>query len=324
MTLSAPCSGWRKGGGYRHNGRMRANHTLYRDGRRAAAWGLVMSLGLGLVKFLGGLFGGSLALLTDAVNSLADAAVSGALLGALYVAERPADPEHPYGHGRAEAVAGMGVALLLIVVALGIGWEAWISRSEVHPPPATYTLVIAAVCSMIQEGLYRYTSRIARRTGSGALMATSWDYRLDALGGLAVVVGVALARWGGPSWQWADHAAAIAVAAIVLWVGGGLLRQNIDDLIDRQADEDLLEAVRNEACAVPGVREVETLRVRKVGLEYLVDIHIEVDRDKSVESGHAIAHAVKDGLIGRVPAIRDVLVHVEPHVASPQGSDSTQ
>ncbi len=303
---------------------MSDNRTLYRDGRRAAAWGLAMSLGLGLVKFLGGLFGGSLALLSDAVHSLVDAAISGALLGALYVAERPADPEHPYGHGRAEAVAGMGVALLLIALALGIGWEAWISLDERHPPPATFTLAIAAGCSLIQEALYRHTSRVARRTGSGALMATSWDFRLDALGGLAVVAGVALARWGGPSWEWADHAAAMAVAATVLWVGGGLLRQNIDDLIDRQADEGLLEAVRHEACAVPGVLEVETLRVRKVGLEYLVDIHIEVDPDKTVESGHAIAHAVKDGLIGRVPAIRDVLVHVEPHIASPQRSDSAR
>ena len=303
---------------------MSDNRTLYRDGRRAAAWGIAMSLGLGLVKFLGGIYGGSLALLSDAVHSLVDAAISGALLGALYVAERPADREHPYGHGRAEAVAGMGVALLLIALALGIGWEAWNSLGEAHPPPATFTLVIAAGCSLIQEALYRHTSRVARRTGSGALMATSWDYRLDALGGLAVMAGVALARWGGPSWEWADHAAAMAVAATVLWVGGGLLRRNIDDLIDRQADEGLLEAVRHEACAVPGVLEVETLRMRKVGLEYLVDIHIEVDPDKTVASGHAIAHAVKDGLIGRVPAIRDVLVHVEPHVVSSQRSDAAR
>ena len=99
----------------------------------------------------------------------------------------------------------------------------------------------------------------------------------------------------------------------VFWVGGGLLRDNIESLMDRQADPELLDAVRREASAVAGVREVETLRMRKVGLEYLVDIHIEVDPDRTVETGHAIAHAVKDRLINHVAAIHDVLVHVEPH-----------
>ena len=143
-------------------------------------------------------------------------------------------------------------------------------------------------------------------------MATAWDYRLDAFGGLAVVVGVALAKWGGPSWLWADHAAALLVAATVLWIGGGLLRDNVGSLMDRQADPEVLAAVRRAALDVPGVRGVETLRARKMGLEFHVDIHIEVDPDLDVKAGHAIAHAVKDQLIGRVPAIRDVLVHIEP------------
>jgi cation diffusion facilitator family transporter len=292
---------------------MNDNRTLYRDGRRAAAWGISLTLGLGLVKALGGLFGHSLALLADAVHSLVDAAISGALLGALYVAERPADPEHPYGHGRAEAVAGAGVALMLMLLALGIAWEVAVTLPLDQPPPSTYTLVIAAVCAFVQEGMYRYSSRVARRTGSGALLATAWDYRLDALGGLAVVVGVTLARWGGPAWHWADRVAALLVAGMVFWVGGRLLRDNIDSLMDRQAGPELLAAVRREASAVPGVREVEKLRVRKQGLEHLVDIHIEVDPTQTVEQGHSIAHAVKDRLIGRVGAIRDVLVHIEPH-----------
>ena len=289
------------------------NGSLYRDGRRAAAWGIALALGLGLVKALGGAFGHSLALLSDAVHSLVDAAISGALLGALFVAERPADREHPYGHGRAEALAGAAVALLLMLLAAGIAWAALVSLRGEGPAPETYTLVIAAGCALFQEGMYRYSSRIARRTGSGALMATAWDYRLDALGALAVVVGVALAKWGGPSWRWADHGAALLVAATVFWVGGGLLRDNIDSLMDRQAGPELLTTVRREAAAVPGVRAVEKLRIRKVGLEYLVDIHVEVDPDKTVEEGHAIAHRVKDRLIHQVTAVRDVLVHVEPH-----------
>jgi cation diffusion facilitator family transporter len=291
------------------------NGTLYRDGRRAAACGIALALSLGLVKVLAGVFGHSLALLSDAVHSLVDAAISGALLGALFVAERPADREHPYGHGRAEALAGAAVALLLIFLATGIAWAALASLHDKGPAPHTYTLAVAAGCALFQEGMYRYSSRVARRTGSGALMATAWDYRLDALGALAVVVGVALAKWGGHSWHWADHAAALLVAATVFWVGGGLLLDNIDSLMDRQAGPELLATVRREAAAVPGVCAVEKLRIRKVGLEYLVDIHVEVDRDETVVEGHAIAHRVKDRLIRQVPAVRDVLVHVEPHDA---------
>ena len=285
---------------------------LYRQARRAAAWGIAVSLGLGMAKLLGGLFGHSLALVSDAVHSLVDAAISAALLGALLVAQRPADNEHPYGHARFEAVAGSGVALLLILLALGIGREALSTIGEGRTLPEAYTLAIALGGSIFQEFLYRYARRVARDTGSAALLATAWDYRLDALGSVAVVLGVALARWGGPAWYWADHAAAVVVALSVLWVGGTLLWGNIQDLMDRQADPDLLDAVRSEALSVEGVKGVETLRVRKVGLEYLVDIHVEVDPDHTVRDGHAIAHAVKDRVIGHFVPIRDVLVHVEP------------
>jgi cation diffusion facilitator family transporter len=271
-----------------------------------------VSLSLGLTKLLGGVFGNSLALVSDAVHSLVDAAISAALLGALLVAQRPADNEHPYGHARFEAVAGSGVAVLLILLALGIGREAISTIGTNRIQPEAYTLAIAMGGAVFQEYLYRYARKVARDTGSAALLATAWDYRLDALGSVAVVLGVALARWGGPSWYWADHAAALVVALSVMWVGGTLLWGNIQDLMDRQADPELLDAVRSEALSVDGVLGVETLRVRKVGLEYLVDIHVEVDPEHSVKHGHAIAHAVKDRVIDRLVPIRDVLVHVEP------------
>ena len=292
---------------------------LYREARRAACWGIVVSLALGLSKLLGGLFGHSLALVSDAVHSLVDAAISGALVGALMISQRPADREHPYGHARFEAVAGSGVAVLLILLALGIARESLATVGGVFRPPELYTLGIALGGAVFQEGLFRYARRVARRTGSNALMATAWDYRLDAMGGLAVVAGVGLTRWGGPGWYWADHAAAVVVAGAVLWIGFSLLWGNVQDLMDRQASPEMIDSVRDEALSVPGVLGVEKLRVRKVGLEYLVDIHVEVAPDQTVRDGHAIAHAVKDRVIGRIITIRDVLVHVEPSPASNGG-----
>jgi len=292
---------------------MNSSANLYRDSRRAAMWGIALSLGLGLAKFAGGVAGHSLALVSDAVHSLVDAAIAGALVGALVVAERPADPEHPYGHGRLEALAGAGLALVLLFLAAGIAWEAIATLAEQRPPPETYTLVIATCGALFQEGFHRYASRVARQSGSGALMAATWDYRLDALGALAVVLGVSLSKWGGPSWQWADRVAALGIAASVLFIGGRLLRDNTNDLMDRQAPKNVLDEVRRAATTVAGVLGVETLRVRKSGLEYFVDIHIEVAPDLTVEVGHGIAHAVKDRIRDQVAAIRDVLVHVEPH-----------
>ncbi len=289
-----------------------SRRELYRQARQAATWGIVVSLSLGLVKLLGGIFGSSLALVSDAAHSLIDATISTALVGALVFAQRPADREHPYGHARFEAVAGAGVALMLILLALGIAREAILSLNHPWVAPKAFTLVIALGGSLLQECLFRYARRVAERTRSTALMATAWDYRLDSLGGIAVVAGVALSRWGGPAWAWSDQAAALFVAGAVLWVGGHLLWSNVQDLMDRQADPAIIEQVAHLAGSVAGVLGVETLRVRKVGLEYLADIHIEVDPERSVRDGHSIAHAVKDRIINQILPIRDVLVHVEP------------
>jgi cation diffusion facilitator family transporter len=285
---------------------------LYRRARRMALWGIAANLGLGLLKLAGGILGHSMALVSDAVHSLGDALTATGVWGALLWAQRPADREHPYGHTRAEAVAGSSVALLLIVSGLAVGWEAFHTLDEPSPAPAGYTLVIAAVSLVLKEGLYRYGRRVAAETDSVAVRAAAWDHRLDALGSLAVLVGLALATWGGSAWHAADHVAALVVALVILWAGAALYWASLHELMDRQADADLLAAVRREALAVPGVRGVEKLLARKTGLEYLVDIHVEVDPELSVRDGHAIAHEVKDRLLHRLVRVKDVLVHIEP------------
>ncbi len=290
---------------------METLNNPYRESRQAAWWGMGVSLALGVVKLLGGLTGRSLALVSDALHSLVDAALSVALLVALGIAERPPDREHPYGHGRVEAVAGAAVGLLLILLAMGIGYRVLATLTVRHAPPAGFTLLIAGGGAFFQELLYRHMSRVARRTGSSALLATAWDYRLDALGSLGVLIGVALSRSAG--WAWAEHVAALLVAATVLWIGGRLVWENVQSLIDRQADSDLLQLLRTEAGHIPGVLAVEKLRVRRMGLEYVVDIHIQVDGTTTVRGGHDIAHAVKEHLIGHLAPISDVLVHVEPY-----------
>jgi cation diffusion facilitator family transporter len=286
---------------------------LYRDARRAALLGLVVNLALGLVKLVGGLLGHSFALISDAVNSLGDCVTSAVVLYALHVAQRPADAEHPYGHTRAEAIAGSNVALLIIVSAGVVGWQAMMRIMQAHPLPPPWTLWIAGANVLLKEGLYRYKVRVGRRTGSSAVIANAWDHRNDAFCSLAVLVGLAAVRWGGLTLIWADEAAALVVVSVIIWSGARLFRNSASELMDVQADKALVREIEETASDVPGVLGVETLWVRKSGLQYFADIHIEVDPEISVEEGHRIGHVVKDRLMEHFASLRDVLVHLEPH-----------
>jgi cation diffusion facilitator family transporter len=285
---------------------------LYQQSRRAALSGLAVTLTLGAAKLAGGLAGHSLALLSDSVHSFGDALSAMSVFGALLWAQQPPSREHPYGYTRAEAIAGSSVGLVLILSALWIAWEALSTLNAPRETPAWFTLTIAAASVVMNEGLYRYSSRVARQTGSRAVLSAAWDQRLDAIGSVAVLAGLALAHWGGPAWHAADHVAALGVAMLVFWVAGNLFWGSIQELMDRQAEPEMLERVRQEALAAAGVKGVEKLRVRKTGLEYLVDIHVEVDPEISVRQGHAIGHAVKDRLVQNILTVKDVLVHIEP------------
>lgn len=286
---------------------------VYGEVTRAALFGLVINLLLGVVKLVAGIVGGSFALIADAVNSIGDVVTTVVILFALKIAQKPPDAEHPYGHSRAEAVAATNVALLIIVSAVMVGWEA-IQRIHIqHAIPATWTLWIAGLNVVIKEGLYHYKVRVGRRTNSAAIIANAWDHRSDALCSFAVLIGLAAIRLGGEAWMPADEVASLVVAAAIIWSGIQLFRSGAHELMDVQADPEFLSEIRREALQVPGVEDVETLWVRKSGLEFFADIHIEVEPTLSVAEGHRIGHRVKDHLLEKFVALRDVLVHLEPN-----------
>lgn len=286
---------------------------VYDEVTHAAILGLVVNFLLGAVKLTAGIVGGSFALIADAVNSIGDVVTTLVILFALRIAQRPPDAEHPYGHSRAEAVAATNVALLIVVSALMVGWEA-IQRIHVqHAIPATWTLWIAGINVMIKEGLYHYKVRVGRRTNSAAIIANAWDHRSDALCSFAVLVGLAAIRFGGEAWMPADEIASLVVVAAITWSGIQLFRSGASELMDVQANPEFLNEIRREALQVPGVEEVETLWVRKSGLEFFADIHIEVAPTLTVAQGHRIGHQVKDHLLQQFVSLRDVLVHLEPN-----------
>ena len=290
-----------------------ARKELYRQAIGASIVGIAINVALGAAKLIGGLLGGSFALISDAVNSIGDVITSVVVLFALHFAQRPPDAEHPYGHTRAEAIAATNVAVLVILSALGIGWEAIRRIGLTHEAPPAWTLWIAGGSALVKEWLYRYKVSVAKRTGSAALIANAWDHRSDALCSLAVLAGLMAVRFGGERFLWADEGAALVVVGAIVWTGVKLFRNSASELMDVQADDELVSAVRAAAEAMPGVAGVETLWLRKSGLEYFADIHIEVPPEMTVAEGHHIGHRVKDHLMQQFAMLRDVLVHLEPH-----------
>ena len=289
---------------------------IYRQVTRAAVLGLLVDVVLGGVKLAAGLVSGSFALLSDALNSIGDAVSTVVVLAALYFAQQPPDEEHPYGHSRAEGIAASNVALLIILSALWIAWETIGQFTQRHEAPPLWTLWIAAANVLIKEGLYRYKAAVGRRTGSAAILANAWDHRSDALCSLAVLLGLCLVRFGGSRFTWADEIAALIVVGLIIVSGVQLFRKSASELMDAQANDELVRLVREAADEVSGVLAVEKLWVRKSGLEYFADIHIEVDPRTTVAAGHEIGHRVKDVLLDRFSNLRDVMVHLEPHEKS--------
>lgn len=264
-------------------------------------------------KLAGGLFTGSAALIADAVNSLGDVASSLVVRGALWVAQREEDEDHPYGHTKAESIAGLSVALLVAFSAgvLGIETLRRFTAAPLPPPPAA--ALVAVACAAVKEILYQYTRRVAERLQSAALGAAAWDHRSDALGSFAIGVALLVGHWLGPAGWVVDPTAALVVCVMLVYVGLRIYSRTAAELMDQQADEQTVAAILAVAMRPHEVRDVEKLRVRKSGLEYFVEVHIEIEGHLTVDEGHRVGHEVKDAVMAKFPRVRDVHVHVEPY-----------
>ena len=279
---------------------------------RATFLGLIANLALTAVKFAAGLLGHSQALIADAVESLADIVSSLIVWRGLVVAETPPDDDHPYGHGKAEPIAAAFVAGLLLVAAGGIAYHSLQGIAAPRLAPSPWTLLVLIVVIALKETLFRAVMRTANETDSSALAADAWHHRSDAITSVAALIGITIALVGGPGYAAADNWAALAAALVIGWNGWRLLLPACNELMDRAPDRELIGQIRALAKTIPGVGGIDKCHVRKMGWHLFVDIHVRVDGQMSVEVSHRIAHEVKDELRAKLPAVRDVLVHIEP------------
>lgn len=285
----------------------------FQPGQRASAISLALNTGLAAVKLACGLVGNSYALVADAIESLGDIFSSAIVRAGLVIASRPADDNHPYGHGKAEPLATLAVAGMLLAAAVIIAVQAIHEIGTPHHTPAWYTLVVLIGVVILKETMYRYEIRVGREIGSTAVAADAWHHRGDALTSLAAAIGITIALLGGPGYEPADDWAALFACLIIVFNGVRFAQTAVHELMDTSPQPTVADAVRASALSVSGARVVEKLLVRKIGHHYYVDLHLEVDPDLTVREGHTIAHAVKDAIVSQTSNVADVLVHVEPH-----------
>lgn len=282
------------------------------SGARVALLGMVINVILALAKIAAGLLGNSYVLIADGIESTLDIAGSVIIWGGLKFAARPPDETHPYGHGKAEPIAAAIVAVGVLASALGL---AVMSMREIflpHHSPKPFTLLVLVIVVVVKELLYRSVMRLGRDVESTAVQTDAWHHRFDALTSIAAFIGISIALIGGPKWESADAWAALFACALIAANGCRLLLPAIHEIMDTAPRSDIYGPIRMAASAVPGVVEVEKCLVRKMGLNFYVDLHLRVDGEITVRSGHNIAHEVKARIRATDPRITDVLVHVEP------------
>ncbi len=287
-------------------------HDLRHSALRLPLIGVALNLLLASIKGITGVLGNSYALIADALESVLDIGQSLVVWGGMRIAMSPPDENHPYGHGKAEPIAATVVAFGLVAGAIGLAISCVREIMIPHHTPAPYTLVVLIMVILAKEGLYRYFKYRGTEIQSSALIADAWHQRSDALTSGAALVGITIALIGGPGFESADDWAALFACAIIAYNGLRLLRPAIAEIMDVAPPREFVASIRSVALAVSGVRDLDICYVRKMGLDFFVDIHVGVDADLPVRDGHAIAHLVKDAIKAAHPQVRDVMVHIEP------------
>ncbi len=284
-----------------------------RTGQGSALNGILINGVLGAAKLTAGLLGHSYALVADAAESYSDVAGSCVTLYGLRKAAEPADPDHPSGHGRAETLAAMVTAMALVTIGVLIFYHAMLSLNEPRPAPNPLTLLVLVPVILIKERLFHWMLSRGKQLGSLSVKADAWHQRSDAVTSVAALGGIVVAWIGGPAWSHADSWAAMLASLWLIGTGLWLLGPTLHELMEGSVDPALLEFIRETSQGCEGIKGIDKVWVRKLGMRLMVDMHVIVDPTISVKEGHRLAHEVKAKLQHELPQVRDVMVHVEPY-----------
>jgi cation diffusion facilitator family transporter len=281
-------------------------------GQRVALTGMLVSGALALIKILAGIWGHSTAVVADGLESAGDVLASGFVLFGLTIAARPADEDHPYGHGRFETLTGLLIGLVLTGGGALISYLSIRQIGQPRPPIETFVVWPLVISMIAKTWLASMKFRYGRRLASAALTADAWNDAIDTFSAIVALVAVGLTLSDPARFADADRYGGCVVGLIVVLAGLRVSRETSLQLMDTMPDDATIEQIRAAAMTVEGVRGVEKCFARKTGLKYHVDLHLEVDPEMTVRRSHELAHDVRQRIMERLPWVADVLVHVEP------------
>jgi cation diffusion facilitator family transporter len=283
-----------------------------RTGQRVALAGILASVCLATMNIVVGLISRSTSVFATGIEFAGDVLASTVVLFGLIAASKPADDDHPYGHGRIETLAAFVVGLVLSAGGLGICWNSLQAVGEQHPPPSTMAITALVVAIVVRGIMSAVKFRVGRRIRSTSLVADAWNDAVDILSAGAALTAVVLTRYDSERFLAADHYGGFVVGMVVVVTGLRVLRDASLDLMDTMPDDRMMDRLKATVLGVPGVRGVDKAFARKTGMAYHVDLHIEVDPAMSVADAHVVAGRVRHRVRGDLPWVADVLVHVEP------------
>ena len=280
-------------------------------GRRLALISMTAGLILAAAKLIVGFKAHSAAVVSDGLEASGDVVSSAFVYAGLWLASKPPDDEHPYGHGRYETLASLAVGGMLLLTGAAILWKGLTSSSINHAPLgfATYPLLAAIVVKVI---LAWAKFRVGSRIESSGLQADAWHDLTDLLSTSIALIAVALAVWDPVRFHAADQVGAVAIGVLILALSARVVQRTVDSLLDTMPDAGKLNEIKHVALNVAGTLGIEKCLARRTGLRYHVDLHLEVDPEMTVRQSHDIATQVKFAIKETLPWVADVLVHVEP------------
>lgn len=257
---------------------------------RTTQIGIAISIVLVFLKAISGYMGHSYALIADATETGADVFSSTLLWIGLKIAMKPADPKHPYGHGKAEPIVSIVISFFLIGAAVWIGWHALEFVRTPHDLPKKFTLYVLFVVMIIKEGMFRYVLKVGKQIDSNAVKADAYHHRSDAITSVAAFIGITIALIAGKGYEGADDWAALIASGLILYNAIQLLRPGLAEIMDAAPSGEIVDKVRELSSQVSEVKFIEKCYVRKMGFDYFVDLHIQLDPDLTVSEGHRISH----------------------------------
>jgi cation diffusion facilitator family transporter len=285
-----------------------------RASRVIAVISMLASAALSAAKIIVGLHANSTAVVSDGLESAGDVLASGLALFGLVLAAKPPDTEHPYGHGRVEILSALIVGMMLTASGTLISFRSLERVREVQHTPAAYAMWPLIASIIIKSIMSLVKRRLGRKIRSSALLADAWNDTVDILSGSTALVALGITLYDPVKYVAADHLGGAAVGIIVIFLGVRVVRDTTLQLIDTMPDAAALDRIRQVALHVPGALGIEKCYARKTGLQWHVDLHLEVDPAMSVYESHEIATQVRIRIKEELDWVADVLVHVEPHL----------